>query len=379
MEEWSDPELIYFEQPHHPRLPGYDGSKPDLDTVKARAWDQFRWGQQRVKKLRSRLASAASNARQIDHTPALAGGAPLNHEPRKQPHEESAEPTEDGRNYEPKSQQSVGSASPGPSDPNRAPPGRAAAKRPRAPADNDGIDGDEEEEKSRATKRIKLRLRKTTASSSVHTTGSGAPEPGAHMVSPQGSASKRARTPADVDGDGDYQGDGDGQGPSGSKRRRLTKGIHHVSLPVASPEARPATASTAASEPANGSSGSSQAHASSVAGQPAPQPQSSSHYEVPSSQPLNSSRDTINMAKVVKMGKTRPWLFGYRTDEGYGIYAFVKCPGQNCKHHFSTHPLKDDRARDHILSCNQPILDEQDMVRQYASQGMSKFPSANFC
>lgn len=70
------------------------------------------------------------------------------------------------------------------------------------------------------------------------------------------------------------------------------------------------------------------------------------------------------------MGKTRPWVFGYSTDEGYGLYAFMKCPGQNCKTRFSSHPLRHSQARDHLLSCGQPVLDEQDMVRQYASQGM---------
>ncbi|KKY35851.1 hypothetical protein UCDDA912_g04123 [Diaporthe ampelina] len=93
-----------------------------------------------------------------------------------------------------------------------------------------------------------------------------------------------------------------------------------------------------------------------------------SRYRVPSSKRLKFSRNTITMSKIAKMGKKRPWLFGYDTAEGYGIYAFVKCPGPNCKHHFSSHPLKEDRAHDHILGCNQQIRDDRDMVREYARQ-----------
>ena len=407
-----------------------------MKAIKAAAWDQLKLGQQRVQQLRSRLASTVSNTGQSDPTPALAGGAPLNHEPGKQPHEESAEPAKDGLNHEPKSQQYTSSASPRPSDPDTAPPRPATAKRPRAPADNDGDSRDEEAEEGRATKRPKLLPENITASSSTTAMSSGAVASGSHTAAPQGSASKRARTPADndgdagdeeveegratkrpklrlkistasssttamssaavasssradipeqpaskrartpadVDGDGDDQADGAVGEPSRSKRRRLTKDTHPVGLPIASPEAGPSTASKAAGEPASVVSGSSQAHASSAAGQPAPQPQVPGHYETPSSQPLNFSRSTIDMATVVRRAKARPWLFGYSTDQGYGIYAFTKCPGQDCKHRFSSHPLKDNRARDHFLSCNQPMLDEKHMVGQYASQGMSKSP-----
>lgn len=172
-----------------------------MKAIKAAAWDQLKLGQQRVQQLRSRLASTVSNTGQSDPTPALAGGAPLNHEPGKQPHEESAEPAKDGLNHEPKSQQYTGSASPRPSDPDTAPPGPAAAKRPRAPADNDGDARDEEAEEGRATKRPKLLPENITASSSTTAMSSGAVASGSHTAAPQGSASKRARTPADNDGD----------------------------------------------------------------------------------------------------------------------------------------------------------------------------------
>lgn len=85
------------------------------------------------------------------------------------------------------------------------------------------------------------------------------------------------------------------------------------------------------------------------------------------------------MSKIAKMGKKRPWLFSYKTAEGYGIYAFVKCPAGNCKHHFSSHPLQEYRARDHILGCGQQIRDQRDMVRQYARQGMLLCNHALLC
>lgn len=348
MEEWADPELIYFHEPYHPRYPSYNGTKPDLNTVKAAALNQLKQGQERVQQLRRRLDLPGSTTDQTNDVFGFADLPYLDPRPTKRSREESAGTIEDGG---PNRQRSVGSASPGPSNRDAAGSRGPAAKRARRQADDHDDDDDDEAEEGRAVKR--QRLTNTAHSASVAATSSGAIASGSRAVPSRRAALKRTR--AYTDGHDEYNhDDGDGHGPSGSKRQRLTE-------------------ETPAMDPHAASSNSAQAHPDEPNPQPAPQqPQFPAQYEAPSSQPLNFSRNTITMRNVGKMDKTRrPWVFGYRTEEGYGIYAFVKCPGQNCKHHFSSHPLRGHSARDHFLSCNQPFADEQDMVRQYACQGMS--------
>lgn len=348
MEDWADPELIYFQEPYHPRYPSYDGTKPDLNTIRAAALNQLKQGQQRVQQLRRRLALPDSTKDQtfdmFSSKDMVHGG----HDPRKRSREEGAGPSEDGRDGGAKRQRSLRSASPGPSNQDAAAPQQPVAKRPRRQGDDD--DNDEAED-GRAVKR--QRLTNTAPSASVDATSSGAIASGSRAVPPRQVALKRTRASTEDDYEHN-DGDGDGHGPSGSKRQRLIEETPPMDLHAAS-------------------SDSARAHPDQPNPQPAPQQsQFPTHYETPSSQPLNFSRDTITMSKVARMSKTRrPWVFGYSTEEGYGIYAFVDCPGQNCKHHFTSHPLRDHSARDHFLSCNQPFADEQDMVRQYACQGMS--------
>lgn len=348
MEEWADPELIYFREPYHPRYPTYDGTKPDLNTIKAAAMKQLERGQQRVQQLRRRLALPDSTK---DQTLDMFGPEDMlyaGHESTMRSRKEGAGPNEDGRDGGAKPQRPLGSADPGPSNRDVAAARRPAAKRARRQADDNDDDGETEE--GRAVKR--QRLTNIAPSTSVPAMSSEAVASGSRAVPPQQAALKRTRASTE-DHYEHNDGDGDGQGPSGSKRRRLIEETPPMDLHAAS-------------------SNSARAHPDEPNPQPAPQqPQHPAQYEVPSSQPLNFSRNTITMSKVVRMSKTRPWVFGYNTEEGYGIYAFVKCPGQHCKHHFSSHPLRGHSARDHLLSCNQPITDEQDMVRQYACQGMS--------
>lgn len=372
MEYWDDPELIYFHEPYHPRYPSYDGTKPDLNTIKAAALDQLKLGQQRVEQLRRRLALPAPDTDHIIGTGRfrLQGSLQRNREPTKRSHEEMAGPSEDGRDGGAKRQRSLGSASPGPSIRDAAAPGEPAAKRARRQADDYDYDDDDEAEEGRPAKR--QRLTNTAPSTSVPAVSSEAVASGSHDVPSRKAALKRARTATDDEYDEGNDGDGDRHGPSDSKRRRLVEDPHPVELQAASHGAARALPDEPRSEQANLASRQSQGCTSSLAQQPAPQqPQFPEHYETPSSQPLKFSRNTITMGKVAKMGKARPWVFGYNTEEGYGIYAFVKCPGQQCKHHFSNHPLRGHNARDHLLSCNQPVVDDQDMVRQYACQGTS--------
>ncbi|KAK7737615.1 Histone acetyltransferase kat2b [Diaporthe eres] len=371
LESWPDPESIYFQPGFNKRLPDYQ-QEPDRSYVRHLAREQFRLGQGRVQQLRSRLATTANSTGQgADESP-VEGEAQPGGESRKRPREEDADATEEGLNHEPKRQRSYRDATPGPSNVGRLSPRRASAERLRASADNatDDVPEDEDAEV--------IEVQGPGASKQKQPTGepaySGAPGPspgagGSSYNVPSQAGRKRARTPDADDSEGDDVEAEDGRGPEGSKRRRLMKGAPSASHPLASPEAVPATPRQATPEPGDVEPGSAQSHLTSPAGPPTPQPVSlPTQYAVPSSRFLKFSRNAIPMSKIVKMGKKRPWLFGYKTAEGYGIYAFTTCPRGNCKHHFSSHPLRDYRAQDHILGCNQQIRDERDMVRQYARQ-----------
>lgn len=353
MEEWADPELIYFQEPYHPRYPSYHGTKPDLNTIKEAALNQLKQGQQRVQQLRRRLALPDSTKYQTFDMFSSGDMVYGGHDPRKPSGEEGAGASGKAPDCGPKRQPPHRSASPGPSNRAAAAPPRPAAKRARRQADDNDDDDDDDDEagKGKAVKR--QRLTNTAPSASAAATSSAAIVSGSRAVPPRRAALKRTRASTEDDYEKN-DGDGDGHGPSGSKRQRLMEGTPPMNLHAAS-------------------SNSARAHPDQPNPQPAPQQsQSPAQYETPSSQPLNFSRDTITMSKVARMSKTRrPWVFGYSTEEGYGMYAFVDCPGQNCKHHFTSHPLRNHHARDHFLSCNQPFADEQDMVRQYACQGMS--------
>lgn len=339
------------------------------------AREQFQKGQERVQQLRSLLATTASSTGQgVDESP-VEGEAQPGGESRKRPREEE-HTTEEGLSHEPKRQRSHRDATPGPSNAGRVSPRRASAKGLRASADNATDDGTEDEDAEvievqgpGASKQ--QQPTEEPAYSGVPGSSSGSGGSASYNV-PSQAGLKRARTPDDDDSEGDDVEAGDGRGREGSKRRRLMKGTPPASLPIASPEAGPATPRQATPEPGDLEPGSAQSHLTSLVGQPTPQPDRyPTHYSAPSSSFLKFSRNSIPMSKIVKMGKKRPWLFSYKTAEGNGIYAFVKCPRGNCKHHFSSHPLRDYRARDHILACDQQIRDDRDMVRQYARQGRS--------
>ncbi|KAG6354005.1 hypothetical protein INS49_004976 [Diaporthe citri] len=373
-EEWVDPEWIYFQPGYNRRLPCYQ-EEPDKGYVRRLAREQFQSGQERVRQLRTLLAPVVSSTRQGADEAPVEGEAQLGGESRKRPREEDADETEEDLNRDPKSQRSHRNATPGPSNAGRVSRRRASAERLRASAD-DAADGEDAEVIEAQAPGASKQQQPTEepAYSGALGSSSGARGSASYSV-PSQAGMKRARTPDGDDGDDDddSEGDGveagDGHGPEGSKRRRLTKDTPPAGLPIASPEAVPATPRQATPEPGDLEPGSAESHLTSLAGDITPQPiRFPTDYSVPSSSFINFSRNSIPMSKIAKMGKKRPWLFGYRTAEGYGIYAFVKCPRGNCKHHFSSHPLRDSRARDHILACNQQIRDDRDMVRQYACQ-----------
>lgn len=307
---------------------------------------------------------ASSTSRGAGEYP-FEGEAQPGGESRKRPREESVDATEDDLDHGSKRQRSLRSATPGRSNSSPVSPRRAAAKRLRAPAH----DAEAGQGQVRRASEPKL-LTNAAATSGSPGPSSGATGSASHAVAPPQATPKRAREPADDDSEGDDLEAEDGRGHAGSKRQRLTRETPPASLPIASPQAVPSTPKQATPEPGDLEPGSAQSHVSSLAGPPTPQPaEFPSHYSLPSSEALKFSRNNITMSKITKMGKKRPWLFSYKTAEGTGIYAFVKCPRGNCKHHFSRHPLRGDRAKDHILDCNQQIRDERDMVRQYARQG----------
>lgn len=336
------------------------------------AREQFQLGQERVQQLRSRLATTTSNTGQeADESPVDREVRPGG-ESRKRPREEDADATEEQLNHEPKRQRSLRDATPGPSNAGPVSARRTSTERLRASAD-DATNGEDAEvvEGQEPTGSKQQQPKEEPAYSGTPVSSSGAGGSATYNV-PSQAGMKRARTPDDDDSEDNDVEAGDGGGPAGSKRRRLMEDPPSAGLPIAGPEAGPATPRQATPEPRDVEPGSAQSHLTSLAGQVTPQtPGFPSHYRVPSSRFLKFSRNAITMSKIVKMGKKRPWLFGYKTAEGYGIYAFVKCPRGNCKHHFSSHPLRDSRARDHILACNQQIRDDRDMVRQYARQGRS--------
>ncbi|POS76995.1 hypothetical protein DHEL01_v204614 [Diaporthe helianthi] len=374
-EFWSDPEAIYFQAPFNPQYAKCNGTQPNIFEVKASAWDQLQFSRKRVQQLRARLASKASKTAKNDHAPATQAEAPLSHEPRVTL-EKNAEPKQDGQAHGPEPQQSNHSANPGPSDRDAIPLVKTASKRPRQPAGDDQQKEQHPPAETRAAKRQRL-ADVVVAPSSLPATSPVASVPDSSAAPSQRPSSKRSRTPSDVDNDGDDQGEGgDSRGASSPKRRRLIRAATSAGgLPADNAEAGPSTAGEPTPhEAAADVPGSSQAQASSAASvQTAPpqqpqQPQQPAVSVAPSSQALPSSSNTVTMSKIAKMGKTRPWVFGYNTDEGYGLYAIFKCPRPNCKQRFSSHPLKNNHARDHFVSCGQPVVDEQDMVRQYASQ-----------
>lgn len=291
-------------------------------------------------------------------------------ESRKRPREDGVDVTEDGLDRESKRQRSLRSATPGPSNSSPVSPQRAAARRLRAPAKYAEAIGGQRRGASEPERL--MNTADAAAPSGVPGSSSGAAGSGSNTADLSPAALKRSRASADDDSEADdVEAEDVRGGPAGSKRRRLMRDTPPASLSIASPQAGPSTPRQATPEPGDVEPGSAQSHVTSLAGPPTPQPaRFPSHYDLPSSKPLKFSRNNITMSKITKMGKKRPWLFSYKTAEGYGIYAFVKCPGPNCKHHFSSHPLREGRARNHILACNQQIRDDRDMVRQYARQGM---------
>lgn len=325
-----------------------------------------------MQQLRSLLASGPSSKGHGAAEPPVEAEAPIDSESRKRARDEDADVSGDGLDRGPKRRRSLSNSTAGPSNLGPGSPHRAASKRIRAPADDD-TDDDVEADKSHELRSSKRqRLATDEALLGIPSSSSGAAGSGSHTVPPAPATPKRNRAQVDDDSDGDDVDGGNDRGPLGSKRRRVMKDARPTGLPVARTEAGPSTPRQATLDPGGPEPGSAQSHLTSPAGQPTPQPaQYPSHYGLPSSKPLKFSRNTVTMSKIAKMGKRRPWLFGYKTAEGYGIYAFVSCPGANCKHHFSSHPLRDHRARDHILACNQPIRDDRDMIRQYARQGRS--------
>ncbi|KAL1882871.1 cat eye syndrome chromosome region, candidate 2 [Diaporthe australafricana] len=175
---------------------------------------------------------------------------------------------------------------------------------------------------------------------------------GGHPAFDSGGRMKRARDPAD--GDSDDNEVGEGHEAPASKRRRLQAELPSASAPNSSPR----VASPGTADPLSFHDGSPAASAN----EPPPPP------PVPSSQPLGFCKKTVTTSKIAKMGKTRPWLFGHSTAEGYGIYAFVECASPGCKHKFSRHPLMSGRAEEHIRKCLHLPGEDQDIVKNYARQ-----------
>lgn len=369
-ETWPDPRRILSH-------PDYYGVKPG-DTIDTLQRENFERGQERVRHLRSRLARQDPGAGQGEPEVAIEGEAQPEGQSRKRPREDSEDASDEGESRGQKRQRSLRSDSAGPSTSNAIPPAAAAAKRPRAAAEDDGADEDADAYEGRAPRAAKRqRLMNAGSSLSVPGTGFRAATPGPSAAAPRQAAAaprraarKRPKPAAGDDGEGDDQEPGGSPGPAAAKRRRGMKDPPPPArLPAASPEAGPSTPRRPPHEPAV--PGTVSSHATSLAGQFTPEPVSfPSHYKIPSSESLKFSRQTIEMGKIVKMGKKRPWLFGYNTPKGgYGIFAFVKCRGRDCKHHFSSHPLENGRAYDHFLSCDQPIRDTRYMVKEYACQG----------
>lgn len=355
--------MFYFLPGLNKRLPGFE-EEPDLGVMRRLAREQFQHGQKRVQELRSRMATTASSTRQGAGESPVEGEVQPGGESRKRPHEEGEDANEEDLNHEPKRRRSIRNATPGPSNAGRVSPRRASAERSEASADPGTDAEDTEVVDSGPGASMQQQPTEEPAYSGAPGSSSGAGGSSSYIVPPQ-AGRKRARTPDDDDSEGEDVNASDGGGAEGSKRRRLMKGT-----PSASSEAVPVTPRQATPEPGDLEPGSAESHLTLPAGQETPQPISfPAKYSVPSSSFLKFSRNAIPMSKIAKMGKKRPWLFSYKTAEGYGIYAFVKCPRGNCKHHFSSHPLRDSRARDHILGCNQQIRDDRDMVRQYARQG----------
>lgn len=367
----------------NPHLPGYERD-PEVGEVRIAAREQFRRGQERVQELRALLSRRAPSVEHSSKKLPVEGEAQLHGESRKRPRddeEEEEKAADNDLNRAPKRHRSVRSASPGTSNSSHVLSRRAAAKRrPAHSADITDADDTEVYEGRGSRSSTQQRLVENSTASGNPASSSGDVGSASEVVPASRPAPKRARTPDD---DGSESGDvetGDGRGPAGSKRRRLIKGSASASLSIASPQAGPVTPRRATPEPGDIEPGSAQSHLTSPAGQPTPQPDEfPAQYGTPSSTFLKFSRNSITMSKIAKMGKKRPWLFSYRTAEGYGIYAFVKCPAGNCKHHFSSHPLREHRAQDHILACGQQIRDQRDMVRQYARQGMLSRSHALLC
>lgn len=354
---------------HNPNLPGYVRD-PDVGNVRIAAREQFRRGQERVQELRGLISRKDARVEQPAKEKPAGGEAQLDSESRKRPRDEEEEEetaVDDTLNRAPKRHRRVHSASPGPSDSSHVRPRRAAAKRrPTPSADDSEVYEGRGPRSSTLQRKVESSIDSAIPGSSSEAVVSVSKNAPSAQAAP-----KRTRTPDD---DGSESGDveaSDGRGPAGSKRRRLIKGSASASLSSAGPQAGPVTPRRATPEPGDIEPGSAQSHLTSPAGQPTPQPaEYPTQYGTPSSTFLKFSRNSITMSKIAKMGKKRPWLFSYKTAEGYGIYAFVKCPAGNCKHHFSSHPLRKHRAQDHILACGQQIRDQRDMVRQYARQGM---------
>lgn len=368
---------------HNPHLPGYVRD-PDVGNVRIAARDQFRRGQERVQELRGLLSRRDARVEQPAKETPAGGEAQLDGESRKRPRDEEEEEetaVDDTLNRAPKRHRTVHSASPGPSNSRHVRSRRAAARRRTTPS-ADVTDADDTEVVQGHGPKASTLQRPAESSADSAVLGSSSEAAGsASQIAPAAQAApKRSRTPEDDASESDDVEAGDGRGPAGSKRRRLMNGAAAASLSIASLQAGPVTPRRATPEPGVIEPGSAQSHLTSPAGQPTPQPDRyPARYGTPSSTFLKFSRNSITMSKIAKMGKKRPWLFSYKTAEGYGIYAFVKCPAGNCKHHFSSNPLKEYRARDHILACGQQIRDQRDMVRQYARQGMLLFDHALLC
>lgn len=73
----------------------------------------------------------------------------------------------------------------------------------------------------------------------------------------------------------------------------------------------------------------------------------------------------------------RPWVFGYTCagTKEYSLY-FFSCPVQGCPEVIYKHPLMYGRAAEHLIGCGVHFHDEDDMVRNYATQRKSEILSS---
>lgn len=151
-----------------------------------------------------------------------------------------------------------------------------------------------------------------------------------------------------------------------SKRQRAASFPVHIENRSVSPEAQPADSHSHAE-----GSGSSPVSAAAESAQP----------ELAVDNLGLTNNGAITVAKLQRRRKwkmadgrrqpNRPWVFGYQLANEYALYI-VSCPNARCgsPESFTKHPITHDEAAEHLRDCGQNFADDDDMVRQFGTQGM---------